>query len=274
MAKFLIVWADGIGTRKLDPRDADSILLDVVMELMTSLREHGHQVADHKVNWKASMAMVGGNTSWHNAAHGGVIDIDNMLNATAGDERIIMLGYSGGCKVIHDWLDTRRDELHRVAAVGLLSDPFRPRYSWQYDTPDPGGSGICGERDTPVRATFWTSFHKDVISSCPFDSPLRTLADLSDKIPGSFVEDFGDHIRLGNWQLANYIGMWRKDPLGYFRQLGPRLDAARRGVEGYLTGAHTTAYTRPFGTGGDRPLTLRLAHTISYRVRKDLKETP
>lgn len=279
MAKFLIVWADGIGTHKLDPEDAASILRKTVVDLIESLRKHDHEVSNRKVNWKASMAMVGGNTSWHNAAHGGVLDIDNILNQNAEfDTRVILLGYSGGCKVIRDWLDARPHQRQRVAAVGLLSDPFRPHLGFQAGTDNPGGSGICGGRNTPLGdRTFYTSFRNDVISSCPDDSPLRTLADLSDKIPGAFIEDFTDHVRLGNWQLATYIGMWRRDPIGYFIRLGPRMDAARRGVEGYLTGAHTTAYTREFVTKNNgvedrRPLATRLADTVSYKVRKDLKE--
>ena len=274
-----IIWADGIGTRELDPRDEGSVLLDVVMELIASFREHGFDsVADTKVQWDASMAMVGGNTSWNNAAHKGVINLDGIVNHLAPDTRIILLGYSGGCKVIHDWLDTRWGSLNRIAAVGYLSDPFRPAHAWQAGTPDPGGWGICGSRPNQISdKTFWTSFHEDVISSCPADSPLRTLADLSDKIPGSFIEDFIHHVQLGNWQLATYIGMWRKDPLGYFRSLPARMDLARRGVEKYLTGAHTKAYTREFvthqnGIKDSRPLTVRLAHTLSYKVRKDLKE--
>lgn len=275
--KFLVVWADGIGTSKLDPKDEASILLSVVTRLMESLRSHGHEVGMMKVPWKASMARIGGNTTWHNAAAEGVRMVDEIVREHAEtNTRIILLGYSGGCKVIHDWVNGHPHSL--VAAVGYLSDPFRPGRKWQSGTQDPGGSGIAGEDAGPLQdRTFWTSFWQDVISSCPLDSPLRTPADLSDKIPGSFVEDFSTHVRLGNWQLATYIGMWRKDPLGYFRSLGPRLDAARRGVEKYLTGSHTTAYTREFltvsnGIEDRRSLTHRLGDTISYKVRKDLKE--
>lgn len=281
MTRYLIVWADGIGTAKLDPRDADSVLLDVVLELITSLGEHGVQATDQKVPWKASMARIGGNTSWHNAAHEGVIMIDDILNRqTDINTKVILLGYSGGCKVIHDWLASRQDQHYRVAAVGYLSDPFRPADAWQAGTPDPGGRGIAGDHSNPLwDRTFWTSFYKDVISSCPDNSPLRTLADLSDKIPGSFVEDFGEHQHLGNWQLATYIGMWRKDPLGYLRDLPGRMRQARIGVQGYLLeGTHTKAYTNEYvtysnGVRDPRPLTVRIAHTISYKVRKDLKET-
>lgn len=272
MARFAIIWADGIGTAKLDPRDADSVLLDVVLELTTDLAERGHQSFDYKVPWKASMATIGGSTSWHNAAHGGVLAIDDLVLGLHVDTQVILLGYSGGCKVIHDWLDSRPQHLWRVAAVGYVSDPFRPPNRFQSGTPNPGGYGICGSKLGPLPAkTFWTSFADDVISSCPEDSPLRTPADLSDKIPGSLLDDLGEHLRLGDFQLANYIKLWRRDPLAYLVGLPGRMRVARQGVMNYLGSAHTLAYTRPFVSHikpeDDRPLTMRLAATIAYKVR-------
>lgn len=271
---MLIVYADGIGTARLAPDDGRSILMSVVRRLVTRLREQGKEVTPVRVEWPASMAGIGGNLPWDKAAAVGVADLNRIVRAHPG-EQVILLGYSGGCKVIHDWLDSR--PLENVAAVGLLSDPFRPADAWQSGTLNPHGSGICGGQQGPIPdRTYWTSYWEDVISSCPDDSPLRTFADLSDQIPGGFLDDFGGHLRLSNWQLANYIKLWKRDPLGYLFGLGRRMDLARRGVEGYLTGAHTTAYTREFvtevnGVTDKRPLTHRLADTISYRVRKDLK---
>ena len=178
--------------------------------------------------------------------------------------------HSGGCRDVHDWVDTRPQDRHRITAVGLLSDPYRPYGRWQHRVPDPGGWGICGQRVGHLpHDTLWSSHPDDVISSCPPDSPLRTLADLSDRIPGGFIDDFVNHIRLRDWQLATHIGMWRHDPLGYLRSLGPRMELARRGVYGYLTGAHTTAYTRPYDThdGDLRPLVDRLADSLSWKIR-------
>lgn len=269
---MLIVYADGIGTAHLAPDDGRSILMSVVRRLGTRLREQDKEVTPVRIEWPASMARIGGNLSWDKAAAIGVADLDRIVRAHPG-EPVILLGYSGGCKVIHDWIDAQPHTVResRIAAVGLLSDPFRPSAAYQADTPNPGGYGICGSRVGIPGRTFWTSFRADVISSCPADSPLRTLADLSDKIPGSFLEDFGQHMRLGNWQLANYIQMWKRDPLGYLRNLPRRMDEARRGVEGYLGSAHTLAYVREFATHDKptdrRPLTFRLADSIAWKVR-------
>ena len=251
---MLVIYADGIGTAQVSADDGRSILRRVAVPLGQKL-----DARVERVEWPASMARIGGPLSWTDAAHRGVLAIDRMLAENPG-EQVVLLGYSGGCKVVHDWLDSRPQHLWRVRAVGLLSDPFRPSGRWQADTPDPGGWGICGQRLGPIPGrTFWSSWHEDVISSCPSDSPLRTLADLSDKIPGSFLYDLRGHLVAGDWQLATYMGMWRRDPLGYLRDLPRRMHVARTGVEGYLNSAHTLAYTR-----GDPSLADRLAGSIAW----------
>lgn len=267
---MLIAFADGIGSARLaDDDDEHLILRKVADRLANSLRHHGYVVDIARVEWPASMAGVGGPLSWTVAAHHGVLAIDHLARVYP-DRRLILLGYSGGCRVVHDWVDTRAHDRPRVIAAGLLSDPFRPASRWQHGAPDPGGWGICGQRVGHLPdATLWSSHPDDVISSCPPDSPLRTLADLSDRIPGGFADDFANHMRYGNWQLATYIGTWRKDPLGYLNNLVPRMRAARRGIEAYLTGSHTTAYVRQFDShdGDYRPLIDRLADSLSWKVR-------
>lgn len=257
---MLIAFADGIGTAQLTDDDGRSILQHVVKPL--AAKTGARPV---RVEWPASMAGIGGNQSWTNAAHRGVLHLDKIVAAHPA-EKLILLGYSGGCRVVHDWIDSRPQQRHRIAAVGLMSDPYRPATRWQHGLPDPGGYGIAGHRLGPVAGrTYWTSAPGDAISSCPPDSPLRTAADLSDQIPGSLLADLSGHLRRGDWQLATYMGLWRRDPLAYLRGLGPRLHQARLDVEGYLTGAHTLAYTRPHD--GGQSLAHRLAATIAWAVR-------
>lgn len=257
---MLIVYADGIGTSHLTDDDGRSILQHVVRRLAASTGAR-----PVRVDWPASMAGLGGRMSWATSAHHGVLALDKIV-ADHPDEHLILLGYSGGCRVIHEWMDSNRDHLIWVLAVGLMSDPYRPGTRWQHGLPNPLGSGIAGQRLGPIAGrTFWTSAPGDVISSCPADSPLRTAADLSDQIPGALLADLAGHVRRGDWQLATRMGLWRRDPLGYLRGLGPRLHQARLDIEGYLTGAHTLAYTRPHA-GGDS-LAHRLAATIAWAVR-------
>lgn len=253
---MLIVDAYGIGSKKIAVDDGASILGVASMELGGLLG--ARRV---KLPWEASMAGVGGPLSWEIAAHKGVLSLDHLVEQNPHED-LVLLGYSGGCKVVHDWLDARPEHHHRVKAVGLMSDPHRPYGRSQAGLPDPGGWGICGQRLGPIPGrTFWTSHPDDVISSCPPDSPLRTLADLSDRIPGGFVDDFAGHMQLNSWQLANHIKMWKRDPLAYLSGLPARMHVARLGVEGYLTGSHTRAYTR------DTPsLAVRLARTINWAL--------
>ena len=256
---MLVLYADGIGTGGLSDGDDRSIL--GVMAADVARRVGGEAV---RVPWPASMAGVGGPLSWERATAIGVDALDELANSAPGVP-LVLLGYSGGCRVIHDWLDSRDYQLGRVKAVGMLSDPFRPRGRWQAGTDDPGGWGICGERLGPLPGrTFWTSAAGDVISSCVADSPLRTFADLSDKVPGSLLADLRGHLTRGDWQLAAKMRLWRRDPLGYLRGLGARLDRARSDVRGYLTGAHTSAYAEPFEGGPS--LRTRLAGTVAWKV--------
>lgn len=267
---MIIAYADGIGTARITPDDGRSILHPTVARLssLTGARPV-------RVTWPASMAGAGGSQSWAVAAHKGVLDLDRIA-AEHPDEQIVLLAYSGGNRVVHDWLDTRPAQHHRVAAVGLMSDPYRPAGRQQHGVPDPGGWGICGQRLGPIPGrTFWTAAPADVITCCPPDSPLRTLADLSDQIPGSLLADLAGHLGRGDWQLAWHMGLWRRDPLAYLRGLGPRLDQARRGVEGYLGGRHTVDYTRPHHTADGRTGSLahRLADSIAWALNHP-KEKP
>ena len=141
---MLIAFADGIGTAHLTDDDGRSILQHVVRPLAAKTG-----ATPIRIEWPASMAGIGGNLSWATAAHRGVLTLDQIVQDHPG-EQIILLGYSGGCRVIHDWLDTRPGMHHRVTAVGLMSDPYRPAGRWQHGLPDPGGWEIgrasCRER--------------------------------------------------------------------------------------------------------------------------------
>ena len=257
---MLIVYADGIGTGKLLPGADQSILFHAVGRLAAL---QGAGVA--MVEWPASIAPIGGSQSWSDAAKIGLADIDRILRENPA-EPVVLMGYSGGCKVVHDWLDTRPQQLERIAAVGLMSDPFRPKGRHQHGTPLPPGRGILRPRSGPIPGrTFWSAWPGDVITDCPENSPLRTVADLSKNTPGGVLDDLGDHLHLNSWQLANYMGMWRRDPLGYLFALPSRIAVAREGIRGYLGGEHTMVYTRPWGPADDRrSYAHRLADTINY----------
>lgn len=265
---MLIVHADGIGTARLDDDDGRSILNHVVRRLAAKTAAH-----PTRVHWPASMATVGGGMSWTNAAHLGILDLDRIVRERP-DQRLILLGYSGGCRVIHDWLDYRPEQRHRVAAVGLMSDPYRPYGREQHQTPPTSGWGVCGQRVGPLGGrTLWTTHPHDVISNAMPDALLRTFADLSDSIPGGLLADLRGHHQRGDWQLLWQLGALRTNPLAWFGTLGYRLEQARRDINGYLTGVHTKGYTDPFVTiepdtrvEDHRSLAHRLADSLAWKV--------
>lgn len=261
---MLIAHCDGIGTARLTDDDGRSILQHVVKPL--AAKTGARPV---RVKWPASLATVGGPMSWTVAAHHGVLELDKIA-ADYPDERIILVAYSGGCRVVHDWLDTRPHEHDRVAAVGFMSDPFRPYGRQQHGTPHVGGWGVCGQRTGPLPdRSLWTTHPDDVISNARPDALLRTFADLSDKIPGGLLADLAGHHHRGDWQLLWQLGVLRTNPLAWFGTLGPRLDQARRDIEGYLGGKHTRGYTEPFATpdGSTHPLAYRLAASLAWLVK-------
>lgn len=253
---MLVIYADGIGSNQPGTTLDQSFLYDVVERLVML----DPSFTPERVMWPASMAMVGGTYSWTESSAMGITDIDRILDSIPGEE-FILLGYSGGCRVVHEWLE-QNVHLHTlVAAVGLMSDPFRPRDRKQAELPATVGWGICGERLGPIPSrTFWTTAPADVISDAREDALLRTAADASDVMPGQFVADLASHLRDGDLQLAWQLKAFKQNPLKWLLNLGPRLDQARIDIEGYLGGNHTTAYTAPYAGGGS------LAHRLADSV--------
>ena len=274
MARFAVLWADGIGSAKVPEPDYDgSILYEVVRPLVANLTRRRHSASDKRVVWPASMAGIGGPLSWADASSEGVQWLDDTIRTAPEDTRLILLGYSGGCRVIHEWLDQNPDLLDQVAAVGLLSDPYRPPGRSQHGTRQLGGWGIAGQRKGPIsQRTFWTSVEGDVISDAQPDALLRTVADLSDRIPGGFLDDLWGHHLDGSWQLAWQLNVIRTNPLGWLGTLGRRFDQARVDIHGYMTGRHTLAYLEPHETAsGNESLAQRLADTVAYRANLEVR---
>lgn len=254
-----IIYADGIGTGVEGFQDGQSILRLVVDRLLF----HKPSYKATRLKWPASMVTIGGRHSWAEASVIGVEGINDIIDQDP-EREYILLGYSGGCRVIHDWLDQNPQRLSKIAAVGLMSDPFRPKLKQQHGMSPTDGWGICGQRSGPIAdRTFWVSTPGDAITDAAPDSILRTAADVSDVMPGQFLADLRHHLHRGDLQLAWQIGVFRRNPLGWFMALGPRLHQARRDIEGYLRGGrHTTAYATSYDKG-PAPAH-RLANTINW----------
>lgn len=260
-----ILCCDGIGT---NGRSDGSILAPCADRLAGKL-----DTTAEWVPWHAAMLGVGGAGSWADNAAAGVDLLARRMDSH--HERVVLLAFSGGNKVVHDYLDAHPEHHDRIAAVGLLSDPWRPADRWQHGTPDPRPRyGIMGERHGPISGrTFWTTAVDDVISSAWPDAILRYLADTSQGDLDQIITKAIQHGHLGSFQLAWQAGIIQREPLTWFLGLGGRIGQLAADVRGYMTGGHTTAYVEPFVTVDEhdredrRPLAIRLVDSIAWAVR-------
>lgn len=255
-----IIYADGIGSAAPGYTDSHSVLYKVVERLL----HHKPRFTATRLKWPASMATVGGSLSWTAATDLGVDGINTIID-NEPERTFILLGYSGGCRVIHEWMERNPNRLYKIAAVGLMSDPFRPKGKQQNRMPPTNGWGICGEKEGPIpKHTFWSAYPGDAITDALPDAILRTPADVSDVMPGQFLWDLRHHLKKNNLQLAWQIGLFKKNPLAWFANLGPRLHQARLDIQGYLGGIHTDVYVQPYA-GGLSPAA-RLADSINWHI--------
>ncbi|MCX4094284.1 PE-PPE domain-containing protein [Nocardia sp. alder85J] len=153
-----------------------------------------------------------------------------------------LLGYSLGAEVISRFLEARaRGEFADcvVAWSACVANPLR-REGDSID-PNPYGWGIAGQmRADPAHPHFEVANALDTITSCPADSPLRTIADAMSAFSfaelGGWTEDLADRLRHDRWQPGD--PQWWLHPARTWR----RYDEAAADVIGYLTGQHNTAY--------------------------------
>jgi pimeloyl-ACP methyl ester carboxylesterase len=183
-----------------------------------------------------------------------------LLKAIRDDPNpVILLGYSGGAALAgnvaaeigrgeHPELDVR--------GVGLISDPRR-----HPGLTDPTW-GIAGARMilSSSKAPVWSlADPADVITSCPANSPLRTLADQSAAFsladPVAWGADLVGRLKRGQWQAVRLDWRNPRAVLAQYRQ-------AITDAEGYLVrGDHTSYATRIYRDG--RTYTQWLADRIN-----------
>lgn len=256
---------DGIGTSG----KTSNVLDFAATTIAKNLREAGVEVITEWAVWPASMfGAIGGRESWQASSIIAKAWLNDKLKAIPPQDKIILLAYSGGNKPVHEWLNENPDKLHRVAAVGFASDPFRPYGKQQHGMEKLHGYGICGQDEGPIPdVSFWVAVPGDDITDSPRDAILRTAADFSGGFPAEILEQAIPKLTKGNFQLAWQLGIIQRDPIGYLRGLGGRLDYARQSIIRYGSGFHTTHYREPYA-GGDSPM-VRFGNTIAYKVKKD-----
>lgn len=148
---------------------------------------------------------------------------------------VVLLGFSGGAALAGNVAAEIGRGEHPdlvVRGVGLISDPMRwPGNSEQPDLAP--GWGIAGKRwihkwNFPV---WQLSDPADVITCCPANSPLRSIADQSSAFslvdPKAWGWDLIQRLRQQRWQAT--IRDWRN-----VREVWAAYSAAIDGAQGYL----------------------------------------
>src|SRR5690625_92756 len=204
---------DGAGTHG---RSEHSIVGDAVDRLVDSLQQYAPGTTAEWVPREAALLGVGVNQqSWADNSRDGVGMLVERMTSHQG--RAIIIAYSAGNKPAHDFLDAHPEFHDRIAAVGLVSDPWRPASRWQHGTPQPIGYGIMGEDLGPLRGrTFWTSVHDDVISAAWPDALLRYVADVAEASLDDVIERAIHLGAMGEFQLAWQTGIILREPLTWF----------------------------------------------------------
>lgn len=253
---------DGIGS-------SEGVNSTVVTTIADRLAERADTTTTF-INWQAGMVGVGAGGSWRDNSREAVqMIIDDLATH---DDDVILIGFSGGNKPVHDFLLKHPEYHDRVAAVGLVADPWRPRDRWQHGlrSPEPR-YGIMGERHTPIPdRVLWTTVKTDPISSAYPDALLRYLADTSDGDMDQIIHKGIEHGHLGTFQLAWQLGVIQREPLSWLFGLPGRVGQLAADVRAYMDGSHTAGYIRPYRTaGGDqRSLAVRLADSLAWMVTK------
>ncbi|QYB01455.1 hypothetical protein I1A62_29935 [Rhodococcus sp. USK10] len=221
----------GIG----EPQGDDSMLANVTKHLDTT------RFRAREVPWEATYGPVGGGiggSSFGRALAGGrKLLIDTIR---ADPYPVILLGYSGGAALagnIANEIGLGNWKELDVRGVGLISDPLR--------LPAVSGSpvwGIAGGRRIQSEFPVWQlADPADVITCCPADSPLRTIADQSAAFALGDLRSWGwdivKRLQTGRWQST--IRDWRNGPAVW-----NAYSHAIVGARGYLTGDHTSYHLR------------------------------
>lgn len=218
------------------------------------------------VQWPAPGA-VGRRRShtWESSAAAGVADLSRLVRLHPSDA-LVLIGVRCGSRVIHDWMDAHPEDLDRVAAVGLIADPFRPSDRWLAGTTDPGGQGVAGLRRGPIPdRTHWASVPGDPLSGVQPNNLLRGAVRASDLTPAQVYEELIDDLPDTRTRFAMRLHV-AQHPALWSPHLLRQLDDATDTLLAYRDAEYTAKYEDD--GSGVSPLA-RLARIIADQVAGD-----
>lgn len=164
--------------------------------------------------------------------------VNERIGGYKDSDRIALYGYSAGATLTGNFANTGLWR-SRIAAVGLVADPMRPR--GMGGVGPASGWGVGGERRVSGLPVVWAADPRDPITALEENSPVRTFADQSYAAsfnPGQapyWINDIAGKVTSAKWQQVA-INWW--NPIGVFQQYGRALDALDR----YLWKGDHTSY--------------------------------
>lgn len=186
--------------------------------------------------------------TWRAASAAGVADLARLVRLHPSDP-LVLVGCMCGSRIIHDWMDAYPDQLDRVAAVGLISDPFRPAGRTTPGVPDPGGQGVAGTHLGPIPdRTFWASVPGDPMSGVQRGSLLRAVVRDSQLTVEQVYRDLLHDLPDSRTQLAARLHVFHH-PSNWTAVFGRDLEDARATLLRFADRAHLADYTVPGADG-------------------------
>lgn len=208
----------------------EAIPSSMLCAVTNDLPEEWHRVSN---TWLAQYASP---MPFIDAVEYGAEDLVRMVEAAPGP--VVLLGYSGGCVVIHRaWEALTPEQRGKVACIGMVSDPEQPRGV----TGSPDRFGIRGSSPMPGVPVYWAADPHDAICLCPENSPLRWIAQWSQDIGLGSRLAIADQAKRGLAlrQVAAYtFNIW--DLIGE----RARFKEARELLDGYLFGGDHVSYNK------------------------------
>lgn len=218
-----------------------------------------------RVQWPAPGESGRRSHTWESSAAAGVADLARLVRLHPSDD-LVLIGVCCGTRVIHDWMDAHPEDLDRVAAVGLVSDPYRPRDRWLEGTPDPGGQGVHGLRRGPIPdRTHWVSVPGDPLSGVAPTNLLRGAVRSSDLMPAQVYDDILEHLPDTRARLALRLQV-AQNPALWSPHLLRQLDEATETLMAYRDQKYAALYETE--VDGVSPLG-RLARVIADQITAD-----
>lgn len=229
------------GTGESFPGDARIEMPEPMISMLSFITEKLDEEYYLPGRWVGYPASYGDPMPYETSVQEALDNLDPVVQAAlTAEEQVVLLGYSQGASVVRRYLSAIRageygdpeGYVGLILGAACVADPYRPEgVVVGYE---PGGYGIAGT--TPQWEDSFlleVAAHRDPICAAPYNSLLRTIADLSGFMSTDirnlqgWMKAMMKTIQDRGWQNANLD--W-----GQFWLVGQRVNEAIDMAGGYL----------------------------------------